>query len=127
MGVAAVKTRGHNVPEKEPSELEDLYREDPLKACRKALRKTQHIKEREERMAAINNMLGMCGVEVIEGREFRPYWGSVVAEYCNTGDTYALTIMFVVTGRGRNDGKYIVSSWGDWFEKQCANLTEELS
>jgi hypothetical protein len=40
-----------------------------------------------------------------------------VAAYCNAGDTYDTTVIHV-RGDGWNPaGRFIISSWGDWFEK----------
>lgn len=96
--------------------LEDLYKTDALKACRMALRKTAHIPERE-RLEAINKLLGTYGTEAIRGEWQNGYWCDIVAAYCNTGDTYALTVI-QIRGECRFDNsRFIISSWGDWVEK----------
>lgn len=61
----------------------------------------------ETRMHAIDGILGTCGTEAIWGRSCT----QPVAEYCNTGDTYACTILYDYTA-----GKYRLMSWGDWVE-----------
>jgi len=61
----------------------------------------------------VDLILDTHGVEAIRGEESNdPYYGDVVATYCNTGDTYAATILYDV-GRGR----FELTSWGDWVEK----------
>lgn len=96
--------------------MEDLYCTDPLKACRKALRLTRNIPERD-RIDKINELLGMHGTEAIRGEWQNGYWCDIVAVYCNTGDTYALTVI-QVRGESRfESSRFIVSSWGDWVEK----------
>lgn len=58
-------------------------------------------------MTAINEILEGHGIEVIRPREDKhPSY-----EYVNMGDTYLATILL------RDDGKLIVSSWGDIVEK----------
>ena len=60
-------------------------------------------------MRAIDVVLDTCGTEAI--------WGSQsctmpVAEYCNSGDTYATTILYDYDRRC-----YCLTSWGDWVER----------
>lgn len=58
-------------------------------------------------MTAINEILEGHGIEVILPRDDkRPSY-----DYVNMGDTYLATILL------RDDGKLIVSSWGDIVEK----------
>ena len=73
-----------------------------------AIRKLNH----EEAMEAINEALGGCGVEVLRAdNEWDSYYGDIVAEYVNMGDTYDVTILYDI-----NECKYEVTSWGDWVE-----------
>jgi hypothetical protein len=51
------------------------------------------------KMVAIDQLLGTFGVEGSEG-----------LEYCNAGDTYALTVV-------RHGGRFKVGSWGDIVER----------
>ncbi len=102
--------------------LEDLYKINPLKACRLALRRTSSLPE-NDRLEAINKLLGMYGTEAIRGEWQNGYWCNIVAVYCNTGDTYALTVIQVRGECRFNNSRFIVSSWGDWVErneKLCA-------
>lgn len=102
--------------EKIEPELENAYRADPLKACRKALAMTRTIPWKD-RLQAIDKLLGTYGTEAIRGEWQNGYWCDIVAAYCNTGDTYALTVMHV-RGDGWNEqGRFIVTSWGDWIER----------
>lgn len=96
--------------------LADLYSSDPLKACRKALRLTARLPERD-RLEAIDKLLGTYGTEAIRGDWQNGYWGDIVAVYCNTGDSYALTVI-QLRGESRFDSsRFIVSSVGDWIER----------
>ena len=96
------------------AKLEDLYRTDQVKALKKALARTWDMRP-GERMEAISNLIGGYGVEAIRGNWQNGYWCDIVANYVNVGDTYNLTVMHV---RGDSQaGRFIVSSWGDWVEK----------
>lgn len=102
-------------------DLETLYKTEPLKACRLALRRTSYIPE-EKRLEVINRLLKGCGTEAIRGEWQNGYWCDIVAAYVNLGDTYALTVIQV---RGEFSGcasRFIVSSWGDWVERNGERL-----
>lgn len=102
---------------RENQNLSDLYRQDPVKACRLALRRTANVDWRN-RLEAIDKLLGTFGTEAIRGDWQNGYWCDIVAAYCNTGDTYALTVLHVRGDNSWNEqGRFIVSSWGDWVEK----------
>ena len=62
-------------------------------------------------MCAIDELLGTYGVEPIRGRYVDSYHQDIQAVYCNAGDTYDGTILL-----DHETGRYIVTSWGDWFE-----------
>lgn len=97
-------------------DLKELYRTDPLKACRLALRRTARIRW-QDRLEAIDRLLGNYGTEAIRGNWQNGYWGDIVAAYSNTGDSYALTVLHE-RGNGWNPaGRFIVTSWGDWVER----------
>jgi hypothetical protein len=102
--------------------LSDLYRSDPVKACQLALRRTVNVPW-QDRLEAINQELEMYGTEAIRGEWQNGYWCDIVAVYCNAGDTYLLTVLHV---RGETswheEGRFIVSSWGDWVEKNGERL-----
>lgn len=58
-------------------------------------------------MECLNELLGMHGVECLgEVRTYGP-----PAEYLNTGDTYAATLLF-----DRLANNFKLTSWGDWLE-----------
>lgn len=97
--------------------LGDEYRLDPAKACRRALAMSRNIPWRD-RLEVIDALLDTNGTEGITGDFQNGYWCNIVAAYCNTGETYDLTVMHV-RGATRWDeqGKLIVCSWGDWVEK----------
>lgn len=96
--------------------IPDLYCSDPLKACQLALRKTAHLPE-NDRLKAINTMLGMHGTEPIRGEWQNGYWCDIVAAYCNTGDTYALTVLQVRPDSRFGYSRFIISSMGDFLER----------
>lgn len=66
----------------------------------------------EQVMCAADEWLGTYGVEAI--------FGDSVTEprfsYCNTGDTYALTLIY-----DHSKGRYLVSSYGDEIERAERN------
>lgn len=96
--------------------LSDLYITDPRKACQLALRRTVNIPE-EDRLEAIDKMLGTCGTEALRGDWQNGHWCDIVAAYCNPGDTYALTVIQVRPDHSGNRSKFIISSWGDFVER----------
>ena len=96
--------------------LEDLYRENPVKACRSALRRTAHLPE-ETRLEKINALLGMHGTEAIRGEWQNGYWCDIVAVYCNAGDTYDTTVIQVRGESSHLASRFLVGSFGDWVEK----------
>ena len=93
--------------------LADLYRTDPRKACRLALRRTAKIKNHEKRLEECNRLLECFGVEAITGEWQNGYWCNILAVYVNTGDTYATTIMY------HREKGYMVTSWGDYVERNA--------
>jgi hypothetical protein len=97
-------------------DLAELYRTDPTKACRLALKRTANIPE-NERLDAIDKLLGTFGVEAIRGDWQNGYWCDIVAVYCNTGDTYATTVMQIRGETSWQNSRFIVTSWGDWVER----------
>lgn len=96
--------------------LDDVYRGDPVKACRLALRRTQKI-HWKERMEAINKLLRAYGVGGVCGEPQNGYWGDVVATYINMGETYAPTVLCVRGDWSGGRPRFIVASWGDWVEQ----------
>jgi hypothetical protein len=105
-----------NMTTKPAAKLEDLYRENPVKACRKALAMTRHIGE-NDRLEEIDKLLGTFGTEAIRGDWQNGYWCDIVAAYCNAGDTYATTVI-QVRGECRFDhSRFIVSTMGDFVER----------
>lgn len=99
-----------------PAPLEDAYRENPVKACRKALRMTAKLPERD-RLAAIDKLLGTYGTEAIRGDWQNGYWCDIVAAYCNTGDTYGTTVIHVRGEFSGCRGRFFVSTMGDFVER----------
>jgi hypothetical protein len=71
-------------------------------------------------MCALNELIGGFGVEPIrlEG-SWDSYYGDVVAEYINTGDTYSATIVHDI-----REDEYEFTTWGDWYEKHIMPLQE---
>lgn len=100
---------------KKARSLAELYRTDPRKACKSAIAHTRKLRE-QDRIEVINELLEMHGTEAIRGEWQNGYWCDVVAVYCNTGDTYLLTVIQIRGEYSFQSSKFIVSSWGDWFE-----------
>ena len=96
-------------------DLATLYGTDPLKACKLAMRRTRNVPERA-RLDSIGKLLGTHGTEAIRGEWENGYWCDIVAAYCNTGDTYALTVL-----QDRERG-FMVTSWGDWIGRNGERL-----
>ncbi len=103
-------------------ELSDFYSQDPRKACQMALRRTRNVPE-NDRLEAINALLGLHGTEAILGEWQNGYWCDIVAAYCNTGDTYALTVIQVRGESSWNNSKFIISSFGDFVERNEHKLS----
>lgn len=85
-----------------------------------ALRRTRKVPW-GERLEAIDKLLGTFGTEAIRGEWQNGYWCDIVAVYCNTGDTYATTVMHV-RGEWNEAGRFIVTSFGDWVERHGERL-----
>jgi hypothetical protein len=101
--------------------LEDIYRLDPVKACRKALRLTRHLPE-NNRLEAIDKLLGTYGTEAVRGDWQNGYWCDIVAAYCNTGETYAVTVIQVRGEYSFSNSRFIVSTMGDFVERNDRKL-----
>lgn len=69
----------------------------------------------EDAMKEIDRILETCGVEYVEkGGAFSPAFS-----YCNTGDSYAPTILLIwEDGTFAQTARFIISSWGDWVERR---------
>ncbi len=96
--------------------LEDDYSRDPVKACRRALSLTRDVSE-NDRLEVCNALLGMHGTEAIRGEWQNGYWCDIVAAYCNAGDAYDITIMQIRPECSFRASRFIVSSYGDWIER----------
>lgn len=101
--------------------LEDAYKSDPVKACRLALRRTVNVPE-NDRLEAIDKLLGTFGTEAIRGEWQNGYWCDIVAAYCNTGDTYAVTVIQVRGEYTFSSSRFIVSTMGDFVERNERKL-----
>ena len=74
---------------------------------------TGHDSRAEVRMVAADELLRTFGVESIRGpRTWDRYWQDTEVVYCNTGDTYAPTLLY----RSRTDN-FSVGTWGDIAER----------
>lgn len=101
--------------------LSELYKTDRLKACRLALKRTAS-EPWKTRLEKINGLLGLYGTEAIRGEWQNGYWCDIVAAYCNTGDSYDLTVIHV-RGDGWNPaGRFIVGTMGDFVERNQTKL-----
>jgi hypothetical protein len=101
--------------------IEDLYRTDPLKACRLALSRTVNVNPKK-RLERIDKLLGTCGTEAIRGEWQNGYWCDIVATYCNTGDSYKLTVMHIRGDYSGHPGHFRVTTVGDWVERNEKRL-----
>lgn len=97
-------------------DLKALYSTSPVKACQAALRKTRNLHE-SERLDAINKLLGLHGVEAIRGDWQNGYWCDIVALYCNTGDSDAVTVLQVRGDSRFDDSRFFVGTVGDFVER----------
>jgi len=69
----------------------------------------------DQKLHAINAVLDLHGTEAIFGNSSTmPDF-----EYCNTGDTYMSTV-----GYDYKKGKFVVTSYGDWVERNDPNGTK---
>lgn len=106
--------------------LWELYRSDPVKALKLALRRTRRGKSREldgeKRMEALDKLLGGFGVEAIRGNWSNGFWGDVVATYVSFGDAYDSTVICQRTGRSRRDYRIFISSMGYFVERNSRKL-----
>ena len=88
--------------------LGEDYRANPEKACRKALKLTLSMANKpNRRLRAIDQLLGMHGVETI-----RTTNGEHAFSYANAGDTYDCTVILWASG------KFQVSDWGTIVERR---------
>lgn len=85
------------------------------RALRNAQRATRDMTSRKDRVDAIlhhcNEALECFGVEAIMGDCYSPYYGSIVALYVNSGDTYNATIVYDVY-----QDRFYATTMGDWVE-----------
>lgn len=96
--------------------LSYLYCSNPLRACRLALRRTTALPECD-RLDAINKLLGLHGTEAIRGDWQNGFWCDIVACYCNTGDTYGLTVLQVRGDWSGARSRFFVGNVGDFVER----------
>lgn len=59
-----------------------------------------------------DRLIDAHGVEAIRGKYVDRYYGDIVAEYVNVGDSYAGTLLFNTVTK-----KFSLTSWGDFVEK----------
>lgn len=91
-------------------DLETLYKTDPVKACKLAIKRTEKIYWKD-RLEKINEILRGYGTEAIRGEWQNGYWCDIVASYVNMGDTYLVTVIHA------RDKGFLVMSFGDFVEK----------
>lgn len=66
------------------------------------------------KLSALNELLGMFGAEAVrEECAWDRYYGDCVAEYLNTGDSYAATLVL-----DHQRGKWLLTTWGDFVESR---------
>jgi len=61
-------------------------------------------------MCALNQVMEGYGIETINGEYRNGYWGNIVAEYVNMGDSYVPTVMY------HRDEGFLIASYGDVVE-----------
>ncbi len=67
---------------------------------------------KDRKLSALNELLGMHGVEPIRSEgAWDNYYGDCVAEYLNTGDSYAATVLL-----DHQRGKWMLTTYGDYVE-----------
>lgn len=101
--------------------LSDLYSTNPTKACRLALRRTNRLPE-NDRLEEINKLLGGYGTEAIRGEWQNGYWCDIVAAYVNMGDTYNPTVLQIRGDHSFQSSRFIISTWGDFVERNEKRL-----
>lgn len=91
---------------------------DPLKypahfpaTDRWARQRYNPLPAKDAKLSALNELLGMHDVECIRGDWWDRYYGDCLAEYLNTEDSYAPTIVL-----DHQRGKWLLTSWGDFVE-----------
>jgi hypothetical protein len=78
-------------------------------------------KAKDLKLSALNELLEMHGVEAIRDENaWDRYYGDCVAEYLNTGDSYAATILL---DHERN--KWTPTTYGDWVENRMDSATAD--
>jgi len=108
-------------------------RVDPAKHPRRFPRAAEWVRScyhpprpRELKLAALDELLGTYGVEVIQSLEAwtDSYHGSIIASYLNTGDTYAPTLLL-----DHEQERWKLTSWGgfyeDWEARQGGEIDDE--
>lgn len=99
-----------------------LYSSDPLAACRLALSATRGH-DWKTRLDEINTLLGLHGTEAIRGDWQNGYWCDIVAAYCNTGDSYGLTVIHQRgESRFNEAGRFFIGTMGDFVERNEKKL-----
>ncbi|MCP3975943.1 MAG: hypothetical protein GY720_15790 [bacterium] len=68
--------------------------------------------DEELMMAAVNEALGLHGVEAIRGEWVDNFHGDCIATFANTGDTYADTVFWDCA-----EQRFMVSSVGAWGDR----------
>lgn len=87
----------------------DPFTVPATEAWRQACYHEPDARKPETRMHAIDALLGTHGTEALWGKDSCTI---PAAEYCNNGDTYALTILYDYV-----KGCYRLTSWGDFVER----------
>lgn len=107
------------------------YRYQSVQQRRKGLRHELDLVEYQ--MEALNEILGLHGVEAIEPAGYERRRGGdwcprqvldtkQVLLYCNTGETYQTTILYDIC-----QDRFFIGNWGDWAEKNIVTRREYLN
>jgi len=65
-------------------------------------------------LRSLSDLISAFGIETIDEQDhWDRYWGSTIAVYVNTGETYSATLLYDTRER-----EFHVTSYGDWVESR---------
>jgi hypothetical protein len=99
--------------------LDGTLSPDNFPSVRKWEAECHNRPRRAERIfCALNELLRGFGVEPVRGADWRGgYYGDIVAQYVNMGDTYDATIL-----QDTDSGQFSITSLGDFVERNEKRL-----
>lgn len=75
---------------------------------------------KDAKLSALNELLGLYGVECIRGEVWDRYYHDNVAEYLNTGESYTATLVL-----DHQAGKWLLTSYGGYVEAMETVTSED--